>query len=362
MVAELILGSDPATVRHDLVTLDPPGPIVARLRAGSRWAAPLGGSGGLAGAARRLGRLLRAREYDVVNAYGLRASVAAGLLVRLLQPRAAFVCGVRGLHIIDVERLDSPKARLASLLELLLSPLVDVYDANSQAGLGVLAGIGIGADRLVHIPNGVDLSHWAPRNGDRADEPPLIVCAARFVALKRQRDLVEALAALWEDGVAFRAVLAGDGPTRPQIRELVSRLGLDGVVECPGRVPREEVHRLLGQATVACLPSATEGMPGTLMEAMASGVAVVATDVGGTSEVVVDGESGLLVPVHDPPALADAIGRLLSDHDLRARLATAGRRRMEERYSLEVMLDAKERLYRELASPRRAPSPRSRGS
>jgi glycosyltransferase involved in cell wall biosynthesis len=145
-------------------------------------------------------------------------------------------------------------------------------------------------------------------------------------------------------------VLAGGGARLEAMRELSSSLGLDDCVELPGTVGTDAVRRLLSEATVAVLTSASEGMPGTLMEAMATGVPVVGTDVGGTNELVVDGESGLLVPPYDPPAVAAALGRVLSDGALRERLATGGRRRMEDCFSLEVMLSAKERLYRRLSA------------
>jgi glycosyltransferase involved in cell wall biosynthesis len=350
MVASLILRSDSAAVCQELATLQPPGPIAARVREGSGWAVSLGGRGGLPGATWRLARLLRSRDYDVVNAYGLKASVVARVLVRLQRRRAVFVCGVRALHVTEAERLDSPKARIASLVERILSPLVDVYDANSRAALRLLSELGVDADRLVYIPNGLDLSVWTPRAGDREEAaPPVIVCVARFVPRKRHQDLLAALAELRRGGRSFRAVLAGDGPTLESMRERSSLLGLDDCVEFPGPVGSGEVRRLLGEATIACLASTSEGMPGTLMEAMASGVAVVATDVGGTNELVVDGESGLLVPVADPPALTCALARLLVDPELRARFAEGGRRRMEQCFSLDVMLSAKQRLYREVA-------------
>jgi glycosyltransferase involved in cell wall biosynthesis len=349
MVVTLILRSDPGVVLHDLATLQRPGPVVARVTAGSRWAASLGGRGGLLGVSWRLGRLLRTREYDLVNAYGLKASVVARVLVRLLRPRPAFVCGVRALHVTEVERLDSPKARIATLVERLLSPLVDVYDANSRAALDLLAELGVDRDRLVYIPNGLDLSQWSHRRADLENDQTLIVCVARFVERKRHQDLLQALAGLKLRGYSFRAVLVGAGPTLPQMRALVSSLHLNGSVELPGPVGSEQVRRLLEQATIACLPSASEGMPGALMEAMASGVAVVATDVGGTNELVVNGESGLLVPAYDPRALANALASLLEDCELRNRLAVGGRRRMEECFSLEVMLQQKERLFREMA-------------
>jgi glycosyltransferase involved in cell wall biosynthesis len=353
MVASLILRADPALVRQDLAVLQPPGPIAARLVPAGHSVASLGGRGGLAGATWRLARLLRARDYDVVNAYGLKASVIARVLVWLVRRRAAFVCGVRGAHVTEVERLDSAKARLASLIERAFSPLVDVYDANSRAALDLLAGLGVDAARLVYIPNGLDLSQWPARaGGPPADEVPLIVCVARFVPLKRHGDLIEALASLRRDGHRFRAVLPGHGPMLQDSRALASSLGLDGFVEFPGSIGPDEIRRLLGVAAIACLPSAWEGMPGALMEAMASGVAVVATDVCGTNELVVDGACGLLVPAYDPAALANALARLLRDPDLRDRIAGEGRRRIEERFSIEVMVDAKQRLFRDLAERR----------
>jgi glycosyltransferase involved in cell wall biosynthesis len=353
MVASLILRADPALVRQDLAVLQPPGPIAARLVPAGQRVASLGGRGGLAGAVWRLARLLHAHEYDVVNAYGLKASVIARVLVRLLRRRSAFVCGVRAVHVTEVERLDSPKARVASLIERAFSPLVDTYDANSRAALALLAGLGIDAARLVYIPNGLDLSEWPARAREApADGAPLIVCAARFVPRKRHSDLIEALASLKRDGHSFRAVLPGQGPMLEESRALARKLGLDDSVEFPGSIDTDEVRRLLGMAAVACLPSAWEGMPGALMEAMASGVAVVGTDVGGTNELVVGGESGLLVPAYDPAALADALARVLSDPELRGRLASGGRRRIEECFSIDVMVDAKQQLFRQMAGRR----------
>jgi glycosyltransferase involved in cell wall biosynthesis len=353
MVASLILHSDPDVVSHELATLQPPGPIAARLRAAGRRVFSLGGRGGLANASWRLARLLRTGRYDVVNAYGLKASVLARVLVRVQRRRAVFVCGVRALHVTEVERLDSPKARIASFVERLFSPLVDVYDANSRAALTLLSQLGIDSERLVYIPNGLDLSRWPLIDGRREDEPPLILCAARFVERKRHQDLLEALAALRRDGHSFRAVLAGGGATLPGMRALAGKLGLDGSVELPGPLGTEELRRVLEQASIACLPSASEGMPGALMEAMALGVPVVGTDVGGTNELVVHGQSGLLVPAYDPPALASALAALIADPGLRERLAAGARRRMEECFSLEVMLEEKERLYRGVAGRRR---------
>jgi glycosyltransferase involved in cell wall biosynthesis len=231
---------------------------------------------------------------------------------------------------------------------------VDLYDANSRAALDLLAGLGIDPARLVHIPNGLDLSEWPARDPERGlgAEVPLIVCAARFVPLKRHGDLITALGELRRDARSFRAVLAGEGPMLEETRALVRRMGLDECVELPGSIGTEEMRGVIGAAAVACLPSASEGMPGALMEAMARGVPVVGTDVGGTRELIVDGESGLLVPAYDPSALAAALARLLDDPALSARIGAGGRRRMEECFSIDVMVAAKQRLFHDLAGRR----------
>jgi glycosyltransferase involved in cell wall biosynthesis len=352
MVASLVRAADPERTVETIVTLEPPGPIAERLAVRPGAITSVAGRGGFGGAVWRLARLLREREYDVVNAYGLKASVLARLFVRLRRHRPAFVCGVRALHVTEVERLESPKAKLATLVERLLSPLVDVYDANSRAALDMISRHGVDAARLVHIPNGLDLADWAPR-GRPPEEPPLIVCAARFVPRKRHVDVLRAFASLAREGRSFRAVLPGDGPLLDETRALCTALGLDGVVELPGSLDTAEVRELLERAAAVCLVSSSEGMPRILMEAMATGVAVIASDVPGTDELVVDGGSGLLVPAYDPPALAAAIARLLDDADLRARLGAAGRRRMEERFSFQAMMEAKAHLYARLASDRR---------
>jgi glycosyltransferase involved in cell wall biosynthesis len=348
MVASLVVRGDAAAVSQELATLQPPGPIAELVRSGGGSVFSLGGRRGMAGAARRLARLLRSRRYDVVVAYGLKASVLARVLVRMRRTRPAFVCGVRGLHVADVARLDSGKARLAWRVERLFSPLVDLYDANSMAALEQLAGLGIGWERLRHIPNGLDLSQWSLR-GAEPGGVPVILCAARFVPVKRHEDLLRALALLMTEGHPFRAVLAGGGPLLGEMRDLAAQLGLSERVELPGPLAAGEVRRRLEGATIACLASASEGMPGALMEAMATGVPVVGTAVGGTSELVVDGESGLLVPAEDPAALARALGALLGDPELRGRLAAGARRRMEKHFSLDAMLGAKQRLFAEAA-------------
>jgi glycosyltransferase involved in cell wall biosynthesis len=151
--------------------------------------------------------------------------------------------------------------------------------------------------------------------------PGTFVFAGR---LTEQKALPVALAALRNVPGALLAVV-GDGPERPELVRLAARLGLDGRVTFVGARPREEVLRYLAGSRAALLSSAWENLPHAAVEALAVGVPVVATSVGGVPEVVRDNENGLLVEPNDPGALASAMRAVLEDDELRARLAAAAR-------------------------------------
>ena len=126
-------------------------------------------------------------------------------------------------------------------------------------------------------------------------------------------------------------------------------LGLEDRVTLHGTLSPPEVAQLLADADIACMPSSQEGMPGAVMEAMASGLPVVGTRVNGIAELVRDGETGLLVAAQDPAALAGALAVLVTDSPLRQRMGVAGRRRIVDELSLEQMVEATTQLYLELA-------------
>jgi glycosyltransferase involved in cell wall biosynthesis len=349
MLASLVERSDPSRIEHELATLSSLGPIGKRLRSAGVAVHSLGDCGVLRGAT-RIGRLLRHRRFDVINLYGFRAGLAGRIAARFARPRPKVVVGVRGLLVTEVERVDSPKARIAEAIEHATAGLVDVYDANSPGAAERLEHHGVPRERIVYIPNGIELDGWQPRTEGEGGSSPVIACVARFVPRKRHVDLIEALAQLERDGVAFEAVLAGDGPTRQQCETLIAQSGLASRVALPGSLAPAEVAELLRRSAVACLPSLWEGMPGFVMEAMACAVPVVAARVNGPDALVLDGETGLLVPPLEPAELASALRRLLEDPDLAERLGAAGRRRIEERFDLDGMVEAKQDLYERVAS------------
>jgi glycosyltransferase involved in cell wall biosynthesis len=161
--------------------------------------------------------------------------------------------------------------------------------------------------------------------------------------------LVRATAALPPGAARLR--VAGDGPDRLALENEVRRLGLEHVVQLLGT--RSDVDELLADSDALVLSSDSEGFPMSVIEAMASGVAVVASAVGGIPEAVVDGETGLLVPRRDIAALAGALGSLADDRRRVAALGDAGRRRAEERFDIATFQRAHVELYRAALRARR---------
>lgn len=351
MVATVVERIDRSKVVPTVVTLDRHGPIARRLAASGIQVRSLGAHG-LPGAFVRLAAILRRESFEVVNAYGFKAPLVTRFLVHALARRSAFVSGVRGLHVSELERLDGPRPRLILHLERLTSGLVDIYDANSEGAVELLAKMGIDRRRLRYIPNGVDVGHWRPESERRRGSRPVVLCVARFVPRKRHQDLLRAVAILRERGVDLQLKLIGDGPTLLPMRRLVDDLGLGKFVFFAGARSPDQVLEAMHRADVVCLASQWEGMAGSVMEAMACGLPVVGTEVNGIADLVEHGTTGYLVPPERPESLAAALQRLITDPVQAIRLGAAGRKRVCTQFSVERMVAAKEELYVGLATGR----------
>ncbi|HEY7474012.1 MAG TPA: glycosyltransferase [Vicinamibacterales bacterium] len=176
--------------------------------------------------------------------------------------------------------------------------------------------------------------------------PPVVVCLANLFAIKGHRYLVDACRILRDRGVSFSCQIIGDGPLRSAIERQVRDLKLDAMIRMRGPIPHDEVIAMLraGECDIAVLPSirmadgAEEGIPVALMEALAHGVPVVATETGGIPELLGDG-AGVLVKPASSIDLADALERLLADPAARARLAETGRRRVARDFDGAVIAE-----------------------
>jgi L-malate glycosyltransferase len=219
----------------------------------------------------------------------------------------------------------------------------------------VLKRGGVAPEKVAVIPSGVDLERYSPRPPDERLRAALGLPAGRPVVgnlthyswWKGQTVFLEAARRALDAGVDAHFLLVGKDTDGEEARAKVRSLGLEANVSLAGfRTDMPEVLSLLAASVVSSL--AGEGLSGVLRESMAMGVPVAATDVGGNRELVLDGETGCLVPPGDAAALAGAIGRLLADKAFAAACARAARRRVRDNYSLPSMIERTEKLYEEL--------------
>jgi glycosyltransferase involved in cell wall biosynthesis len=178
---------------------------------------------------------------------------------------------------------------------------------------------------------------------------PLIGMVGRTVPQKGIDVLLEAFPRVLVAHPSARLVVVGDGPQRPALKRRALELGLGDAVRFTGWVDR--AANLMSACDVVVIPSRWEGFGMVALEAMAAGRPIVASRVDALEEVVVDGETGVLVPAAEPHALADAVGALLSDPERAAALGRAGRRRLETEFSLERMVGRTVAVYDELLTP-----------
>jgi glycosyltransferase involved in cell wall biosynthesis len=291
-----------------------------------------------------LARMLHDERVDVLHTHTLAAANALGRLAA----RRAGVPVVSHLHIENhfrsatkpiLRAVDNRTARSSAALVAVSEDTKRAYERQGYPR------------RIEVVYNGVELDGAASK-GLRAelgipDDASLVGEVARLCDVKGQRELIEALAQVPD----ARAVLVGvdleqGGAYEADLARTAERLGVRDRIVFAGR--RDNAAALLAELDVFALPSWTEGLPLVILEAMARRRPVVATPVGGTPEVVVDGETGLLVPPRNPEALADALRRLLADADLRRRMGDAGYERVRTRFSADAMTARVLEIYDEV--------------
>jgi glycosyltransferase involved in cell wall biosynthesis len=241
-------------------------------------------------------------------------------------------------------------------LERAANGMTDLFVANSMAVKNdVLSSEGVAPGRVRVIYNGIDpaLYESLPREALRDALVPgagsrVAIVVANFISYKGHPVFLEAWRRVldaWPDAVAL---LVGDGPTRTECEALAARLSLGESVRFLGT--RHDVANLLGVSAIAVHPSFEEGFSNAILEAMAAGLPLVATAVGGNAEAVEEGVNGHLIPPRDPRAMFEAIADLFGDPARARRMGDAGRRRIVERFSMSVTVREYESLYEELGA------------
>jgi len=297
-------------------------------------------------------RIARKRKVDLVHAHWSVPQGFTGLLLRKLHGMPL----VTTLHGSDVHGLDLPWLRGLNKKVILGS---DVCTANSRATAERARRIA-GREDIRVIPMGVDIDFFSRASergvaeGSGGKQEKIILYAGRLIDVKGVESLINAFPAVLEKHPSAMLYIVGSGPSKGDLMSLSERLHLQERVVFQDAVSQEELVRYYSMADVFVLPSIisdrgeTEGLGLVLLEAMASGIAVVGTDVGGIPDIIKDGETGLLALPKNPHDLAGKIVRLLDDEALREKTAARGFGFVNNEFSWEVVASKFRRTYEEV--------------
>ncbi|MFL5339835.1 MAG: glycosyltransferase [Gemmataceae bacterium] len=295
----------------------------------------------------RLLPVLNRRRIEVLHAHQYSPFFYAALAKPLAHRPPQLILTEHGRHFPDVV---SPLRRAFN--RLVLDQLADAVNACCQFSARALCEIdGFRGNRIEIIENGIDVARYAGISDRRSLREMLgldprrryLIAVARFHPVKDHATLLKAFARLIASRPDIDLLLAGDGPLRNDLQQLAATLNIADRVRFLG--VRADVPELLQAADVFALTSLSEAASLTLLEAMASGLPVVVTNVGGNPEIVRDGVDGLLVPRGDAEAAATALARIFDDAELARQLGASGRQRVRERYRLESTIERYWKLY-----------------
>lgn len=285
----------------------------------------------------------RRATYDVIHVHGLNYHTFAAVLAGHRLGKPVIVKLANSGWASDIARMREDRQLALAHLMLPTALTCDRFVALNPAVRSELEAAGVPIDRIISLTNGVDATR-PPRSRHDLHDPACVLYVGRLHPQKALDTLLRAFAHLRAQlsrPVVLR--LVGEGPAHADLRALAADLGITDAVDFAG--PHDDVAHQLDRADTFVLPSRVEGLSNALLEAMANGLPVVVSDIPGNRTVIEDGRNGLVAPVDDPPRLADALERLLSDVGLRERLGRAGRRTIEQTYALDTVAAQYVELY-----------------
>ncbi len=355
-LANLALGLDRSRFIPSVCSLCPVGRAGERIADGGVPVRSLGMSAGarplqLISGILRLARTIDTEEIDLVQALLYRANMMSALAGVLARRSVAVVGGQRSLTPMTGQRA----ALGVRWTRRLARATVAVSEAVKAE---IVAGERLAPDRVEVIGNGVDHRRFRP--GDRltarrelglSEDSLLVGAVGRLSAAKGFEHLIEAIAKVETGGQPIELALVGDGPRRQPLEDLARKLGVGDRVRLLGR--RDGLERIYPAFDVFVLSSLREGSPNVLFEAMACGIASIATRVGGVPEIVEPDQSCVLVAPGEAHAIASALEQLAKAPELRRRLGAAARARVEAELTNDRMIARHERLYARLLERRR---------
>jgi glycosyltransferase involved in cell wall biosynthesis len=348
-ILPIVQGMDPERFENAVAVLRGPGPMsgswaeaglaVTHLDVEWDWSPSTLG---------KLVRLFSQGRYDIITLYGVAVNVLGRIACKMAgQPNAVGV--IRGL---SNERTIS---RMRLWLDKVTFPLATCYVSNSQAVIDHLKEAGFPEAKLRLMTTGLASAPFdeAPSREDARQliklngiTRPVITCLGNLRPVKNHTLLLDACRILREQSTNFLLLLVGTGPDEENLRRRVQEFSLGEHVRFLGE--RRDIPIVLAASDLVVLSSLWEGLPRSIMEAMASRLAVVATDAGGVRELVVNGETGYVVPVTDAGAMAGRITKLLKDADLRHKMGEAGYLRVTQHFTDERMVRSMEEIYLEI--------------
>lgn len=297
-------------------------------------------------AALKLARIIRKYKIDIITTHNYGA-LFYGTIAKLLARRGSI------LHV-DHNRVFPDKTKRWISEKTLSRFAFKVIAVSSELKTNLIQYEKINETHIDIITNGINGNEYSKKI-DRArkidelgldNKVPILGMAVRLAEEKGICYFLEACEDLFRQGQVFQVIIAGDGPLKNELKEKTTSLNLDGYVKFLGE--RTDVNEILQVLDVYVLPSISEGMPLSLLEAMAASKAIVATNIGGIPEVIENEVSGLLVNSKSPSGLSEAIGRLINDVGLRENLGSYAKKCFDEKYSIETMMSSYEAYYREI--------------
>ena len=287
-------------------------------------------------ALRQCVRLIRELRPHLVHTHTSKAGVIGRLAARIAGVPSIFTahtwCFAEGTSL-KWKLVGLPVERFAARC---CQRIITVSDANRSLAIRQRVAP---ENHFVTVHNGV--ADCVPRARHAPTDIPKIVMVARFSEQKAQALLVDAVSAI---RMPFKLLFVGDGPLRPAVEQQVEAAGLRDRVEFLGE--RRDIPEILAAGDIFALFTNWEGFPISILEAMRARLPVVASNVDGVPEAVDDGRTGYLAPAGDVAAFRNALEKLIADPDLRARMGAAGRRRFENEFTVEAMLDRTLNVYR----------------
>jgi glycosyltransferase involved in cell wall biosynthesis len=301
---------------------------------------------------RQIKKIIRNNEIDLVHSQGARADFFARFAGRIANAPhilCTIAMPVEGFEVGSLRKM------IYRFMDRLSERYVEKFIAVSESLKNALIeGRGIPPHRVVRIYNGIELDKYNPKlketsfrnNWGIPPAVPIVGAIGRMVWQKGFKFLIKAIPDIVGVTPNARFLLVGDGPLRPDLENLARKLNVYDRIIFTGF--RSDIPDLLSTMDVLAVPSLLEGFPMITLEAMALATPVVATQIHGITEQIVDGKEGVLIPPQNTDALASAVKQLITDRELSARLGTAARKRVESSFSVEKMVRETEKVYSSL--------------